>query len=116
VGARPLLVAYNIWLAEPDLAAARRVAASLRGPGVRALGLRVGSEVQVSCNLIDPWRVGPATVFDAVACQVAPSRAELVGLIPASVLDVVPPHRWAELDLSPERTIDARLEASGARQ
>ena len=40
VGARPLLVAYNLWLATPDLDLARghrRV--QLRGPAVRALGL-----------------------------------------------------------------------------
>ncbi|MBW3644905.1 MAG: glutamate formiminotransferase, partial [Actinobacteria bacterium] len=40
VGARPVLVAYNLWLAEPaDLALARSLARSLRSPAVRALGL-----------------------------------------------------------------------------
>jgi glutamate formiminotransferase len=55
VGARPVLVAYNLWLAEPDLARARRVAAEVRQAGIRTLGLQVGPDVQVSCNLIDPW-------------------------------------------------------------
>ena len=37
-----MLVAYNLWLAEPDLATARRVAAELRGPDLRTLGLALG--------------------------------------------------------------------------
>jgi hypothetical protein len=80
---------------------------------VRALGLAVGDAVQVSCNLIDPWSVGPATVFDAVARHAAVTRAELVGLAPAEVLKRVPRHRWPELDLDPATTIEARLEQAG---
>jgi glutamate formiminotransferase / 5-formyltetrahydrofolate cyclo-ligase len=113
VGARPVLVAYNVWLAEPDLDAARRLARALRGSAVRALGLAVGDAVQVSCNLVDPAAVGPAAVFDRVAAEVPVARAELVGLVPRSVLDAVPRHRWAELDLADDRTIEARLEAGG---
>jgi glutamate formiminotransferase len=113
VGARPPLVAYNLWLATADLDAARALAASLRGPAVRALGLPVGDAVQVSCNLIDPLRVGPAAVFDAVATRSAVERAELVGLVPARVLAAIPEHRWPELDLDRSRTIEARLERAG---
>jgi glutamate formiminotransferase len=109
VGARPPLVAYNLWLARPDLARARSVARTLRSPEVRSLGLAVGDAVQVSCNLIDPTVVGPAQVYDTVAAQVAVARAELVGLVPEAVLAAVPAGRWTELDLSPERTIEARL-------
>jgi glutamate formiminotransferase len=109
-----VLVAYNLWLAEPDLALARRIAAEIRGPHLRTLGLAVGSEVQVSCNLIAPWSLGPAEAHDAVADRAAASgteiaRAELVGLIPASVLKAVPPERWAALDLAANRTIESRL-------
>ncbi len=113
VGARGVLVAYNLWLAEPDLALARRLAAGLRGPAVRALGLRVGDGVQVSCNLIDPAVFGPAAAFDAVATQSAVGRAELVGLLPGRVLEAIPEHRWRELDLERSRTIEARLEQAG---
>jgi glutamate formiminotransferase len=109
VGCRPLLVAYNVWLAEPDLATARRVAAEVRGDGIRALGLAVGDRVQVSMNLVDPSRVGPAEAYDRVAAKVALAGAELVGLLPESVLDAVAPARWAPLDLAPDRTIEARL-------
>lgn len=113
VGARPVLVAYNLWLAGADLDLARRLAAGLRGPAVRALGLQVGDAVQVSCNLIDPESVGPAAVFDAVATRSGVDRAELVGLVPARVLDAIPEHRWRELDLDRSRTIEARLEQTG---
>ncbi|MBX3313202.1 MAG: glutamate formiminotransferase [Actinobacteria bacterium] len=109
VGARDVLVAYNAVLAEPDLALARRVAAEIRSPQVRALGLPVGDDVQVSMNLVAPERVGPAAVIDAIAQRAEVARCELVGLLPASVLQVVPEHRWAELDLGADRTIEARL-------
>ncbi|MDQ2729575.1 MAG: hypothetical protein M3Y91_17325 [Actinomycetota bacterium] len=113
VGARSILVAYNLWLARPDLDLARKIAASLRTPDLRTLALEVGAEVQVSCNLTRPWVVGPAAAFDAVAYQAEVARAELVGLAPRSVLDAVPRHRWPELDLDPSATIEARLEQAG---
>jgi glutamate formiminotransferase len=111
VGARAPLVAYNVWLATPDVVAARRVAAAVRSPAIRALGLAVGRRVQVSMNLIDPLVVGPAVAYDAVAALVPVAGAELVGLLPAAVLEQVPPERWAELDIGPDRTIEARLTA-----
>jgi glutamate formiminotransferase / 5-formyltetrahydrofolate cyclo-ligase len=113
VGARPLLIAYNLWLAGSDLATARRVARLVRSPRLRTLGLQVGDEVQVSCNLIDPWTVGPAAAFDAVASLAEVGRAELVGLLPLGVLETIPSSRWALLDLDASRTIEARLERAG---
>lgn len=115
VGARGLMLAYNLWLAEPDLALAKDLARSLRSGSVRALGLAVGDAVQVSMNLVAPDVTGPATVYDAVAARTAIERAELVGLAPRRVLDRVPARRWAELDLAEERTIEARLAAAGLR-
>ena len=119
VGARPVLVAYNLWLA-PDaaVATARAVARQVRGPAVRALGLDVGGRAQVSCNLVDPRTVGPADAYDAVAECAADLGtsvvgAELVGLLPSVVLHAVPPERWTALDLDPARTIEARLEQAG---
>jgi glutamate formiminotransferase len=111
VGARGVLVAYNLVLARPDLGRARAVAAAVRGPAVRALGLRVGDEVQVSLNLVAPEEVGPADARDAVAALAPVARAELVGLLPERVLRAVDPARWGELDLAEDRTIEARLAA-----
>lgn len=111
VGARPPLVAYNLWLVTDDVEVARSVAASVRGPAVRALGLDLGGRVQVSTNLVDPGVVGPAAVHDAVAARAPVARSELVGLVPESVLAAVPEGRWAQLDLGPERTLEGRLAA-----
>lgn len=114
VGARPLMLAWNLWLADRDRRAAGRVAAALRGPGVRALAFDLPDGVQLSFNLVDPLRVGPATVLDAASAAGARVvRAELVGLAPAALLERTDPARWAELDLDPGRTIEARLEGSG---
>ena len=111
VGAREALVAWNVWLADPDLDAARRAAAAVRGDGIRALGLPVGDRVQVSMNLVEPLRVGPAEAWDRVAALVELDGAELVGLVPAAVLQRTPAERWAALDLDPDRSIEARLAA-----
>ena len=109
VGCRPALVAYNLWLVEPDLDRARAVASAVRGDGIRALGLAVGDRVQVSMNLVDPFRVGPAAAYDRVAAEVAVAGAELVGLVPRRVLEAIAPGRWAGLDLAEDRTVEARL-------
>ena len=109
VGARELMVAYNVWLRDPDLDQARSVASAIRGPRLRALGLEVGDRVQVSMNLIAPLRLGPAEATDAVAAHAAIAGCELVGLVPEVVLGAVPTGRWEALDLSTDRTIEARL-------
>jgi glutamate formiminotransferase len=115
VGARGVLVAYNLVLSTGDLGAARAVAASVRGPGLRALAFPVGTHVEVSCNLTEPYRLGPADAYDAVAaaardlCGAAVTTAELVGLLPDAVLRAVRPERWPGLGIGPERTIEAAL-------
>jgi glutamate formiminotransferase len=114
VGARPLLVAYNVWLrAGVGVDVARSIASEVRGPALRALGIDVGGQAQVSFNLIDPLAVGPDAAFDAVATRAAVERAELVGLVPAAVLHAIRPGRWEELDLAPSSTIEARLSETG---
>ncbi|MCU1493510.1 MAG: Formiminotransferase domain protein [Acidimicrobiaceae bacterium] len=109
VGARPALVAYNLWLESRDLALARTIARAIRCPEIRALGLGVGDRVQVSCNLVDPWQIGPGALFDAVDSLARVERAELVGLVPEGVLAREPRRRWSRLDLDAERTIESRL-------
>jgi glutamate formiminotransferase len=112
VGARPVLVAYNVWVDSVEVA--RRVAPLVRRAEVRALGLAVGRRAQVSCNLVDPVRFGPAQLYDAVTSLVTEAGgtvdgAELVGLVPASVLAAVPRSRWAELGLSEDSSVESRL-------
>jgi glutamate formiminotransferase / 5-formyltetrahydrofolate cyclo-ligase len=69
----------------------------------------VGKRVQVSMNLVEPDVLGPAEAWDLVAGREAVAGAELVGLVPRSVLDRTDPGRWAQLDLADEKTIEARL-------
>jgi glutamate formiminotransferase len=114
VGARPVLVAYNVWVSSVEVA--RRVAPLVRRAEVRALGLAVGARAQVSCNLIEPARYGPGVLYDAVAALVTQAGGtvqggELVGLLPEVVLTAVPASRWRELGLSEEATVESRLPA-----
>jgi hypothetical protein len=87
---------------------AREVAREIRGPGLRALGLDVGGRAQVSMNLVEPGRVTAADAYDAVAARAPIDRAELVGLVPAAVLHLIPPARWPELNLSSEKALPER--------
>ncbi len=98
IGARGLLVAYNINLATDRLAVAARIARTIREssgglPGVKAMALALPdrSLVQVSMNLTDPDRTSMAVVFDAVTREaaregVAVFESEVVGLVPARAL------------------------------
>jgi glutamate formiminotransferase len=103
VGARELLIAYNVELAGANLDLARRIASAVRErdgglPAVRAMGVPLEERglVQVSMNLLD-WRVTPpAEAFAAVAALAERHGArveasEVVGLAPAGAFDGVDP-------------------------
>ena len=112
VGAREVLVAYNVELAGADLALARRIASAVRErdgglPAVRAMGVALasredrGGRVQVSMNLLDYRVTPPAAAYAAVAELAGRAGArveasEIVGLVPAAALDGADP---AELRL-----------------
>lgn len=113
VGARGPLVAYNLWVSGLTVGEAQDVAARVRNPLLRTLGVRVHGGTQVSCNLVQPGRLGPADAYDLVAAAL-PSpgrieRAELVGLVPAAVLEHTRRDRWEELGLSAGDGLEARL-------
>ncbi|MGA8297039.1 MAG: hypothetical protein WB770_08370 [Acidimicrobiales bacterium] len=109
VGARPVLVAYNLVLSEASIELGHKAVEAIRSPEVRALAFRVGEGVQVSCNLVAPWRVGPSHVYERVASIASIKDAELVGLIPEIVLHAIDRERWDALGLSEGRTIESRL-------
>ncbi len=113
VGARPILVAWNLWLSGVSRDETRVIVKSIRRREVRALALRTGEQMQVSCNLIDPLVVGPGRVYDEVAALLpeggAIDRAELVGLVPRALLDLEARSRWSQLGLSDDQTIERRL-------
>ena len=113
VGARGVLVAYNVLVSAP-VAIAGEVARAIRRPGLRALAFVTAAGVQVSCNLTEPAQLGPADAYDLVAAAVADHGArvigaELVGLLPEAVLARIPQERWSALGVGPAQTIEARL-------
>jgi len=95
VGARDLLIAYNVQLETEDLAVAREFAREVRRlPGVRALGFRLASRgcVQVSMNLCDFRRTGPLAAYREVerlaqARGVAIRDSEVVGMVPHAAVE-----------------------------
>jgi glutamate formiminotransferase len=113
VGERPILVAWNIWLAGVSRDDTRALAKAVRRSEVRSLAFRAGDYTQVSCNLIDPLVVGPSFVYDEVTARLPSSgeiaRCELVGLVPRSVLETQDRQRWRQLGLAEDLTIESRL-------
>lgn len=113
VGARPILIAWNLWLTGVSRDETRAIAKAVRRREVRSLAFRAGEHMQVSCNLIDPMVVGPGVVYDEVAALLPEGgeivRAELVGLVPRAVLEAEAPSRWGQLGLSEAQTIESRL-------
>lgn len=97
IGARPFLVAYNIYLGpSANLPVAKKVAKSVRGSSggfkyVKGLGLDVDGQAQVSMNLVDTIQTPMHHVFDFVR-QEAESQgvnvtwSEIVGLVPEKAL------------------------------
>lgn len=121
VGARDVLIAYNIWLETADLGIARAVARAVRERdgglrAVRALGVPLPSRgvVQVSLNLLD-YRVTPLpVVFDRVADEarrrgVAIQRGELVGLAPQAAFAGRAPASLGLPDFTSDRELDAQV-------
>ena len=96
VGARPILIAFNVFLRTADVAVARAIARQIREhdgglQAVRALGLLVDGQAQVSMNLVDYRATSPHAAVNAVRQQaarhaVALDRSELIGLIPQAAL------------------------------
>ena len=98
VGARDVLIAFNVLLDTPDVGLAREIAHRVRArdgglPGVKALGLLLESRgrAQVSMNLTDYRATGIADAFAAVAREAetlgcAAVEAELIGLAPRAAL------------------------------
>ena len=121
VGARDVLIAFNVWI-DGDLEVARRVASHIRAglgglPGVRALGLAVAAHgsSQISMNLIDPETTGIDRAFERVEQQAAkagcePVATEIVGLVPERFLPD-PDAKAARLLIEPGRSLEAVLRA-----
>jgi glutamate formiminotransferase len=125
VGARGILVAFNVWLRSGDVEAARAIAHVVREssgglPAVQAMGVRLASRglVQVSMNLLD-YRLTPIpAAFEAMASEaarrgIAVQRCELVGLAPRAAFAGRPPEGSGLADLGPENYLDTYVALDG---
>jgi glutamate formiminotransferase/formiminotetrahydrofolate cyclodeaminase len=97
IGARPFLVAYNVYLGPAsNLQIAKNIAKAVRGSSggfryVKGLGLEVDGQAQVSMNLVDTEKTPLHNVFDFVKLRAEVEGAlvtwsEIVGLVPERVM------------------------------
>lgn len=96
IGARPPLLAFNVYLNTDDVAPARAIAAAVRHSSgglryVKALGLRVEGRAQISMNLTDYRRTPIHRVVELIRSEAAHyglsiTHTEVVGLLPAQAL------------------------------
>lgn len=121
VGARGILVAFNVWLDSNDLDAARAIARAVREsseglPAVQAMGVPLARHgiVQVSLNLLDYRRTSLARVFERVKSEAARRgisirRSELVGLAPRDAFEGALPESLALPDFTPAKLLETHL-------
>jgi glutamate formiminotransferase len=122
IGARGALIAYNVYLTTDDVTVAQRIAEAVRASGgglvgVKALGLLVKGQAQVSMNLIDFAQTPPHRAIELIRREAARygvgvRSSELVGLIPEDAL--IEAARWyLQLDdFTPDQILERRLHAA----
>jgi glutamate formiminotransferase len=119
IGARPPLVAFNVYLNTDDVEIAKAIARAVRHSSgglhyVKALGLLVEGRAQVSMNLTNYrqtpiHRVVEMIRREAVRYGVATVSGEVVGLIPNEAL-VDAARFYLQLDgFSPDQILENRL-------
>lgn len=116
VGARDILIAYNIYLSGSDAAPAKKIARLIRESnggleGIKALGMMVNGMPQVSINITNYQKTSMKTVFDTVKdiaktydCKVLFS--ELIGLVPKDALSETSADALMIRDFSEKRILD----------
>jgi glutamate formiminotransferase len=121
VGAREVLLAWNVYLEGIGLADARAIAAKIREasggfPGLRALGLHLPGcdRVQISMNLEDPARTSPLAVFEAIESEAAVRggrvvETEVIGMAPDALVYPGAVNRLLLPDLGPARVLSRRV-------
>jgi glutamate formiminotransferase len=127
VGARKILIAYNVNLRTKDLDLAKAIAAKIRTRGggfpcVKAIGLRLASRglVQVSMNLTDFEQTPPHVVFSeitrlAAAQGVEIEESELIGLMPRKAVELAAAGLLKLSSFDRGCVIENRLEQLGAK-
>ncbi len=96
IGARNLLVAFNVYLTTDDIKIAQKIARVIRASSggfrhVKALGMLVNGRAQVTMNFTNTSETPLAPVIEAIRREaeqvgVAIHHSELIGLISNSVL------------------------------
>ena len=98
VGARPVLIAWNVNLRTADIRVAKRIAKAIREsdgglPAVRAKGFELADRglVQVSMNMVDYRKTSLVQAFEAIRSRAAKegveiAESEIVGLVPLDAL------------------------------
>jgi len=120
VGARPFLVAYNIYLGDKsNMPVARAVAKAVRFssgglPHVKALAMEVDGQAQVSMNLVDIEQTPLHVVYDAVHAEAArhgveTTWSELIGLMPQRALLEAGAHHVQLRGYNPGMILEHRL-------
>jgi glutamate formiminotransferase/formiminotetrahydrofolate cyclodeaminase len=124
VGARPPLVAFNVYLSGSDERAAKEVAKRVRERSgglvhVRAIGFAVPERgcVQVSMNLLDPLATPPYRALELVRLEAARFGmqvldTEIVGLIPQAALAESAAHYLQLRGFKPDAQVIETLVAS----
>ena len=119
IGARPPLVAFNVYLTTDEVSVAKKIARAVRHTSgglryVKALGLSVEGQAQVSMNLTDYrktpiHRVVEMVRREAIRYGVSVVRSELIGLTPQqALLDAA--LYYLQLDgFSPEQVLESHL-------
>ncbi len=120
IGARPFLVAYNVYLGPAtNMSVAKEVAKALRGSSgglryVKAMGFEVDGQAQVSMNLVDTEKTPLHRVFDMVKMEaeargVSPTWSEIVGLVPERVLFAAAARHVQLRDFSTALVLDRKV-------
>jgi glutamate formiminotransferase / formiminotetrahydrofolate cyclodeaminase len=121
VGARNLLIAYNINLNTPDVRVARAIARAIREsngglPHVKALGieLKARNQAQVSMNLTAFEKTPMHQVFEQVRREakkhgVEITGSQLVGLVPRKALEAAASHYLEIEDFESDDVLENRL-------
>ena len=123
IGARPFLVAYNVYLGPAsNLPVAKEVAKAVRGSSgglknVKGLGLEVDGQAQVSMNLVDIektplYRAYDMVKMEAAAHGVAPTWSEIVGLVPERALFETAARHVQLRNFSPDIVLERKVRAA----
>jgi glutamate formiminotransferase len=121
VGARPVLLAWNVWIAGLHLEAARTIAQQVREDrsgirGLRALALPLPSRnaLQISMNIEDVEHSSPARAFALVRRLVEAAggevkQTEIIGMVPDELLAAATDD-WQLQPGTQERSLSSRVE------